>query len=75
MMLTNRVAERVIGHVSRRTGVAPDVITGRSVKRYAVAPRWRVIRLLRRLGYSTPDIGLAVNRDHSSVLYALGRLA
>lgn len=36
-----------------------------------VALRKRVIRELGRLGYSSPQIGIAVHRDHSTVLHTL----
>lgn len=68
---------RVLAYVQRRTGVDSGEILGRSRLRDHVRARWRVMRILRRMHYSLPQIGMAMNRDHTTVLYALrgGRAA
>ncbi len=70
-VLTNRCAERIIGHASARTRIAASDIIGPSRLRMCVTPRNRVIRIMHRLGYSAGDIGIALNRDGASVRHAL----
>lgn len=52
-------------------GVDPEAIVGRSRSATVVRARVCAYRMLRRLGWSFPEIGRLVNRDHSSVLQTL----
>ena len=69
--LTNRVAERVLERVSSRAGVPVSDIIGPSTARRHTAPRHHAMRMMRRMGYSVEDIGMAVNRHHTAVVRAL----
>ena len=70
--LSNRTASRVLHHVCDRTGLTFEALRGRQ-RRHAPHRR-RAARLLHRLGYSSTDIGYALNRHHTTVLHHLGRL-
>lgn len=50
-----------------------DILSPRRDHRARQA-RWQIMWALRERGWSTPRIGAAVNRHHTTVLYALGRL-
>jgi len=70
-VLTNRCAERVIAHVSARSGVATADILGRSRRAPFVRTRHRVVRLLTRLGYARIDIAAALGRAPSVISYVI----
>lgn len=72
-ILSNRMAERVLTHVSERTGVSIDRIHEYGGGSEATVARRRAARLFRRMGYGLPDIGLAMHRHHTTVLHHLGR--
>ncbi len=74
-ILLTSTANRVIDHVCMRQGVSPARIRQRDRRPDAVAARRQVCRVLRRLGYSLPMIGYAVERDHTTVLHHLRREA
>lgn len=57
-----------------RFGLSPREVLGESRCVPNVAARWAVMRRLRADGFSVSAIGRMTNRDHSSVLYALGML-
>lgn len=67
--LRTGTAKRVLNHVSARTGVSVERIHERSRDREEVAARRRAARLFHRLGYGLPDIGIALQRHHTTVLY------
>lgn len=67
--LSNRFAKQVLAHVSLRTGISVETIRDKSRRAEAVRARRRAARLLRRLGYSLPDIGYAIDRHHTTVLH------
>lgn len=46
-------------------------VLGSSRTRPAVLARWDVMRRLRNDGFSTPQIGRWLDRDHSTVVYGL----
>lgn len=57
--------------ICEEQGYTVKEIRSRKRKRELVEQRHDVIRQLAELGYSMPIIGFAVNRDHTTVLYAL----
>jgi hypothetical protein len=70
-------ARNIIQLVALRRGVLADDITGPRRDRATVAIRYEAIRLVHShcSHLSMPDIGRAFGgRDHSSILYALGRI-
>ena len=68
--LTHATVRGVIAHVVERTGVEAAAILSASRKASSVHARRRAMRLLRRLGYSLPQIGGAFGRHHTTVLDA-----
>lgn len=71
--LTNRTADRILLHVSQRTGVSVSSIRGEGRAREMFVARRRAARLFRRLGYGLPEIGIAMNRHHTTILHHVGR--
>lgn len=49
-------------------------ITGYSRKRHIVRARWAAAWLMRRRGMSLPQIGRHLNRDHTTIFYALRKM-
>lgn len=68
-VLMTSTAKRVIGHVAARSGIPEKDILSRARRRSTSAARRRAARIFWRLGYSSTDIGFALNRDHSTILY------
>jgi chromosomal replication initiation ATPase DnaA len=58
-------------HAASRHGVAVDDILSRSRKSKHVAARKEVMHLYRDAGFSLKQIGLALGRDHTTVLHGL----
>lgn len=63
----------VLKAVAERNGVEPEMITGPGSYSAIVRIRDEACWELRRAGLSYPEIGIAVNRDHSSVMSAVRR--
>lgn len=60
--------------IERLTGVSQELMRGPSRAAPIVAARWMAIAALRARGWSLPRIGRELNRDHTTVLYALRRM-
>lgn len=60
---------------AKRYGLPLCAIRGDCRKRNLVVCRWYIAGRARKAGFSFPQIGRALNRDHSTIVYALGRLA
>ncbi len=56
-------------------GFAPQLIRGPRRKRKLVVVRRRIAIHLEHAGYNSTEIAKAMSRDHTSVLYLLGRTA
>ena len=67
------IVDQIAAAVSKMTGVPVAGIFGRKTGAHVSKARFRVIRELRRLGWSTPRIGSAMDRHHTSILSALKR--
>ena len=67
------IVDQISAAVSKMTGVPVAGIFGRKSGATVSMARFRVIRELRRLGWSTPRIGRAMDRHHTSILSALKR--
>lgn len=66
---------RILEEEAARAKTTIDQIKGHSRKSHIVAARWAVMRRLRNdLGMTLSQVGRVVNRDHTSVLYALERM-
>jgi chromosomal replication initiation ATPase DnaA len=72
-MTIQEAARERIALVAAVHGVEIPVMLGNSRQRKVVAARWGAIRFVHELGLSTPQIGKLFNRDHTSILHALGR--
>lgn len=54
-------------------GTTINRVMGQSRSRPEVQARWEVMRRLRDDGFSLPQIGAWMDRDHSTVLYGIRR--
>lgn len=68
-------AREIIQEVADAFGIRPIDITGVSRTRLNCMARWCVMARLSNKGWSTPRIGAVVNRHHTTVLNAMGRLS
>lgn len=59
--------------VCEKAGISEKALRSKRKFRNLVVKRWYVMAQLRALGWSTTAIGIACNRDHSSVSVALQR--
>lgn len=55
-------------------GLTVQDLTGPDRHRPIVRVRWRAMAEMRREGYSLPQIGRALKRDHTTIIYGLRRL-
>ena len=60
----------VITHVSRRTGISPEDIRGRSRVGQIPAARHEAIALMLNAGKTVNQVSRFMGMDHSSVIYA-----
>lgn len=68
------LAELIVLH-AERSGYTLRAIRSDSRKRPLVQARWQIIGIVRAAGFSSPVIGRAMNRDHTSILDALRGVA
>ena len=66
-------AREIIKVVALERGVSMDLIRGNCRWREVVLARAEVARQLTKRGYSGTRIGAMLNKDHSTILYYLGR--
>lgn len=66
-----RLAMVLQRQVAERHGITIDALRSRSNKRRYSAARRDLYRLLKRAGWSYPQIGTFIGRDHASVFYSL----
>lgn len=71
--LPTDVADRVIRDVAAERRVGANLIRGNRRFPHVVEARQDVMWRLRRLGYSFPEIGYALNRDHATVMFGCRR--
>lgn len=69
--LTGETLRNLYQDVEDRFGVTPDQLKGVQRSKKLVSARIYFIRAARQLGYSTPQIGKAINKDNTTVLYHL----
>ena len=68
-------ARAVLEAVAREHGMTPKLVLGPCrVRRLVAARRETAIRLVEE-GLSVREVAMVMGRDHSSILYLLGRLA
>ena len=65
-------ARAIIREVAATCAVTPGNIFTRCRTRAAVHARIEIAKRLRDRGYSTPQIGRVLNRDHTTIVYYLG---
>lgn len=68
-------APLVIALVARGFALAPELLTGPGRTPGLVLARHSLFWLLRQQNRSYPAIGRLVHRDHSTVMYGVGRIA
>lgn len=61
----------IVEAVADECRVTPEVLISPSRAPMLVAARHRAMKIARDAGYSLPQIGRALNRDHTTVLYGL----
>lgn len=66
--------EGLIEAMARRYYVSPARITGRDKDRYSKKARKAVAEELRKAGLTSVEIGNALNRHQTTVLFILGRI-
>lgn len=71
---TDAFLDAVLRRVAAECGTTAEMTRGVRRDRAARLARERAIREMRDFGASTLEIGRAVGRDHTTVLYYLGRL-
>ena len=67
------VLRLAINHAAEHHGVTAAEIKGRSRLGHVVAARQDVFLELREAGWSFPRIGMAMGRDHSTVMHGVAR--
>lgn len=65
------VLQGLLEQESKSSGLTIQQILGRGQRKDRCEARKRIWRELRKLGWSTTEIGEAFNRDHSTVVSAL----
>ena len=63
--------ERVLNEVAESTEILACAIVSDSRARHIAQPRQELMWRLHRLGYSTPEIGRLLKRDHSTVVHGI----
>lgn len=71
--LSRRTRDLIIAEVAAKYGVLPVLILSNCSARIASRPRQEVMWRLVGLGYSTLEVGRALNRDHSTVVHGARR--
>lgn len=65
----------MVAKMSLAAGVSPLLIRGQCRERRFVVVRRRIALGLQAAGFNSTEIARAMDRDHTSVLYLLGRTA
>lgn len=68
-------ASQYIREAAQRHGVEPAAVHGRNRHKRVCHARFEVMRRLRADGLSASEIGRALNRDHTTILDGLARVA
>jgi chromosomal replication initiation ATPase DnaA len=66
---------QLAARVANRHGIAVRLMLSPQRYKHLVAARAELYAGLRAMGWSYPDIGRACDRDHTSIMYALGACA
>lgn len=64
----------IIDHIASEYGYDRHDIIGKRRFKVLVEIRCECIKFFREQGYSTPEIGRIMRRDHSTVLHALKKM-
>lgn len=65
---------RIVSEAAADAGVSPKDILGQSRLRTVTEARKQCYRALSKEGYSSSKIGQMMGRDHTTVLYGIGRV-
>lgn len=66
-------ARQIIGEIAALRGVPLPLLTGRCRRYCVVSARIEIALKLNARGYSTTRIGMILQRDHTTIVYYLGR--
>jgi len=73
--MSDRAMQAIIARTAREFGVSPDHLTGRKRNQEIVRPRHVAMYLAFKMTRETAtSIGKAFNRDHTTVLHAIGKV-
>jgi len=64
-----------IDAIAELHGYTLEDILGRSKLKPLVEVRWKCVVWMRGKGYSTTEIGRIMNRDHSTIVHSLQKMA
>lgn len=67
-------ARQIIREVATCYGVSPELLVSKCRVHRLLPARIEIAKLLRARGYSTPQIGRIMNRDHTTIVFYLGNL-
>lgn len=74
-MISGRLAHKIIKALSKRVDTPLEDLLGERRTEPLALRRAEVAYVLRKFNMSFPEIGIALNRDHTSVIYAVRRVA
>ncbi len=74
MTAARRFPGDIVQDAARLWNISIDDILGPRRDQRACSARWAVMAALDDLGWSSTKIGNYLNRDHTTVLWGLGRL-
>ena len=65
----------IIDHIASEYGYDRHDVVGKRRFKVLVEIRHECIKFFRERGHSTPEIGRILNRDHSTIVHALQKMA
>jgi chromosomal replication initiation ATPase DnaA len=72
----NRTFKQIVTDVAQDHGVTPELIASPKRKKHIIPPRHRVMyEAYATKRYTTTQIGMWLNRDHSTVVYGIWKHA
>jgi len=75
LMLAERGLLADVDRICQENHVLPEEVCSDSRRKKVSATRMRLYAHLRGLGFSLPEVGALLGRDHTTVLYGIRRVA
>lgn len=69
-----RLVREIMRDVAQETGVPVHTLCGASRSAHHVVARWEVMARARKAGWSYPQIGRQIKRDHTTVMHACKKM-